>query len=236
MIDIPTITISSVSEFINQIETRLVDNYRVTIFRGQNTDKALIPKIARHYFKKSREIDERRMLDEFNIHSIQYLSYFPNNDLERLTIAQHHGLPTRLLDWTDNALAALFFAVNNEPNDNESAVVWILSVERGSEMIIDNTNIEIFEQVELKLFKPASIISRVTSQSGWFSLHPYRGDGQFQRADIKYQDEIRLNKISIKKGASQSILKTLESCGVNEHSIFRDLDSLGKYVFRKYRS
>jgi hypothetical protein len=230
-----TTTIKSLSEFMSLLETRIMDKYRITLFRGQTTDKALIPKIARHIFKKSREVDGKRMLDEFNIHSIQYLTYHPKNELEQLTIAQHYGLPTRLLDWTDNALAALYFAVCDEPKDEDQAVIWVLSIERDSELLITEPNIKVFEQKTLRLFKPASIIPRVSSQFGWFTLHPFQGQGFYERADKTYNETVRINKVVIAKDCSRRILGTLESCGINRHSIFKDLDSLGQYVFEKYK-
>lgn len=230
-----TTVISSLSEFTQQLETRISDKYRILLFRGQNIDKPLIPKIARHIFKKSREVDEQRMLEEFNIQSVQYLSYFPKNELEQLTIAQHYGLPTRLLDWTENALAALYFAVSKDSLIDDNAVVWVLSLERDSPLLVNDHNIKVFDQKKLNFFKPSSIIQRVSSQHGWFSLHPFRGQGFYDRVDQKSDDEYRLNKLIIKPGTCKRILETLESCGINRHTIFRDLDSLGTYVFEKYK-
>ena len=170
-----TAHIACLSEYIKQLETRIVDKYRITLFRGQSTDKALIPGIARHYLKKSRVVDEKRMLEELNAQSIQYINYQPKTNLEKLTIAQHHGIPTRLLDWTESALAALYFAVNKQPAENDSAVVWVLSVDRDNQMVIEKNDSDIFSFKEIKLFKPATIIQRVTSQFGWFSCHPFSG-------------------------------------------------------------
>jgi FRG domain len=229
-----TTEIGTLSEFTHLLETRVSDKYRILLFRGQNIDKPLIPNISRHLFKKSREVDEKRMLEEFNIQAIQYLSYHPKNELEELTIAQHHGVPTRLLDWTENALAALYFAVSKEPIIDSNAVVWVLSLERDSPLLVSDPNINVFNQKQLKFFKPTSIIQRVSSQHGWFSLHPFRGQGFYDRVD-EPSEAYRLNKIVIKHGCSKKILQTLESCGINRHTIFRDLDSLGYYIFEKYK-
>ena len=51
----------------------------------------------------------------------------PSTELEWLLLAQHYGLPTQLLDWTENVLVALYFAVMDKSQDGLDACVWALS-------------------------------------------------------------------------------------------------------------
>lgn len=68
---------------------------------------------------------ERIALRRFRHDAQPFVGFLPHSDLEWLAIAQHHGMPTRLLDWTESILVAAFFAVEHAGNEGHAQIYGI---------------------------------------------------------------------------------------------------------------
>lgn len=94
-------------------------------FRGHRDARwKLTPKLYRKEFLGS---DENEIRQEFQSRALQLIQgRVPADKWEWYFLMQHYGAPTRLLDWTDNPLVALYFAVADHPGDCDAAV-WALN-------------------------------------------------------------------------------------------------------------
>ena len=112
----------SVSKLISDVLGRIPsDAFRQErgrwIFRGHSkSTHCLIPSVGRMtYTSRSRRKYERSLFDMFCREAEGYVQRL-DSEWEMLALAQHHGLPTRLLDWSYNPLVALYFAVEKHHN------------------------------------------------------------------------------------------------------------------------
>lgn len=236
--------INSLGEFINLVEPFLEsDGTEITLFRGVKERKistkvdlinSLIPKIAKVKLQDGREVieTEKSIFSAFKRKAIPFLEYTPRNKWEEVAMAQHHGLPTRLLDWTSNPLAALWFAVNRPCKDDEHyAVVWVLKTKKFHHLTEEQRNNKSpFEPEMTKVFQPPDINKRIIAQSGWFSVHNYYENKKFVPLEWNQRFRPYMSKIIIEAKNFSDMRITLNGFGINAVTMFPDIDGLCRQI------
>ncbi len=193
-----------------------------SVFRGVRDAEhhQLVPKLGRRSpaGRMSLRRYENRLFRLFKERSLPHLQRLPTTNLEWLSLAQHHGLPTRLLDWSYNPLVAAFFAVEKE-HDVDSA---IYAMTTGKSV---GHRRDPFKLEEVVRYRPRHLNPRIAAQAGVFTIHPSP-----QQA---YESD-RVTKLIVDQKARSEILERLYRYGISWSSLFPGLDGLCKQLDWRY--
>ena len=190
-------------------------------FRGVGSHKKhkLIPgigrstRIANHSDPLKEEL---YILKLFRQRSLPYLPSNPSSKLEWLALGQHHGLPTRLLDWTRNPLVALYFAVAENIKD-DGAIYCLSNVAYLDADKVDSP----FALKTARRISPPFLTARISAQSGLFTIQP----NPFQEFSAG-----TMTRILIPGQDKKSLKKELYQLGIQELSLFCSLDATCSHI------
>lgn len=199
---------------------------------------------------------EEHILRNFIRFGRPYLPQSRANLWEILVIAEHHGLPTRLLDWSHSPLVALHFATLGE-NANTDRVIWKLDWqrmhehfglkpvaflvedlddwlrERGCKTFWDFLNADTGAQPFACLLDPPSVTDRLSVQSGTFTLCSVK-NRTFD--DILCENGLgdALTRFVIPGERVEYVRDQLDLCTIDERRLFPGLDGIAAELRRYY--
>ena len=169
-------------------------------------------------------------------------------DSELYFLQQHYGIPTRLLDWSNNALAALFFAVSALP-DKDGGIFFMDSHRLAETQKAKHQGIATSRNPDFKLamericewtekpfpadmmaIRPAHADPRIVLQRSCFTFHV---PGHEELTKAKENESLRLYKLPAR--AKDRIRIELLALGIDDLSIFGDMESLARRLRRAYR-
>jgi hypothetical protein len=175
-----------------------------------------------------------------------------------LALAQHHGLPTRLLDWTYSPYVALHFATTTLPRFDEDGVVWTIDYVRAHELVpsalrdvLEDEGANVFtaemldrvarrridldnlaEDDDFVVFlEPPSLDERIVNQYALFSLMS-APDASLDEWAARHSDLVR--KIVVPAELKWEVRDKLDQANVTERVLFPGLDGLSAWLRRYY--
>lgn len=240
------VEIQSVSELMDRLEQQALPENSPTWFRGhRDVGWKLTCSLARSGGPEK----ELPFLRRFKQNAFPLMRSRPENEWEWLLVMQHHGLPTRLLDWTESPLVGLFFALEGEgepDGDDVDGCLWGLSPfdlnraamphEPDADVPCLGEDADLDDylprriQAQRQQFKPLAVIAprnsaRIQMQQGVFTvfhrdLHPLDADDGGNF----------LWRIVIPKGAKSDLRNELALLKINRFTLFPELETAAAYA------
>lgn len=174
--------------------------------------------------------DYRAMIERFEREATPHVVNLPDRTdpwcfQEWECIGRHHGLSTKLLDWTTSPLIAAYFATEKSgivDGAKTHAAIYGLMYEH-----IDKENLHIqTDDPEVHIYIPSHLTKRVIAQRGLFTTH--------NLPEVPFDSE-KLIKWKILADDCFQIRKFLNTCGFNRATLFPDLDGISKNLRWLYK-
>lgn len=230
------------------------------LYRGMpNAKFELITSLQRNCKEKKNEI-ESSILRNFTKYATHEDPLLKESVWRQLIVGQHHGLPTRLMDWTFSPLIALHFSTSGEDlskMDRHDSVIWkidylelnrLLPEKYQSRLLEENAFVmtvdmmsklvsslkeydEDMKDHSMVIVEPPSIEQRITNQYSYFSIIPNQIDNIEAFLQKHTQNTVRY---IIKKELRWRIRDMLDQMNINERIIYPGLDGLSESIKRHY--
>lgn len=214
-------------------------------FRGQGVNTYLLKPSL---FRTQKGVDKEREIFQEYRRLVTGLGLNHDNEWKVIIDMQHYGIPTRLLDWTNNLGVALYFATNSSVNGTPMSLYIMnpielnrLSSKNGIPILPNDTmglsyvgnyvNKDPFPARYPIAVKCDDVNSRVKAQSGMFTIH---GE-EDQETDIDIittllDKKSAIYKIDISSDAYDSLKEYFEINGIKDYTIFPDLQGITRYL------
>jgi len=175
----------------------------------------------------------------------------------RLSVAQHHGLPTRLLDWTVSPKVAVHFATAEEEHYDKDAAIWCIDVVRARALLPEKLqallkreyaflfSVEMLESLPtlddfdavgkdhefVLFFEPPSLDARIVNQGAIMSAMP---GPTMALSEFLEGHPTLYHRIIIPKELKWEVRDKLDQDNVTERMLFPGLDGLSRWLKRYY--
>lgn len=238
--------IRSVADFIAAIRDQAVAE-ELRWYRGHVSETfRLVPSIARDPEHLKGELNAIKVFKQM---SRPLLESVPTTEWEWIFLMQHHGAPTRLLDWTENPLTALYFALEDPTGkfEGDAAIIWVmdpvaLNAHAGHRHEFPRDLLAFDIDEKLVGYHPGEVNPKVSRLNPVAGIGPHVSrrmaaqSGTFTviHADVteidKVADGSHIWRLLIPADAKPALREELSLLRVHDFTYFPDLDRVAKRI------
>ena len=230
------------------------------VYRGMtNADFRMVTSLRRNCRELQRNL-EPAILKNFAKYAVIEDPSVAHSVWRQMILGQHHGLPTRLLDWTQSALVALHFAVSEEDlarMEDHDCMVWRVDIaelhallpERYQQVMRDY-QAEVFSvdmlgsaaqslalydrdmgDRSMVVLEPPSLSARIVNQYSFFSVIPMEMENVEDFLDRFTGHTV---KYVIDRKLRWRVRDMLDQLNMSERIVYPGLDGLSRWIARHY--